>query len=411
MSDPGASLKQSFLGALQASLSVLLTLGYGVLSAKLRLVHPRSVGDVSRLCVDMFLPALLITSIGRQLTLEGVGNYAPFLVWGIVYTFTSIALGALGKKVMNLPDWIVPAVAFNNTTSLPLLLMQSLAATGILKSIAGGDQRDAVERAKSYFLINSMVSNTLMFALGPKLMDNAESGSADDRDAEAQRDQDGDENASLLPALVRIRVHSVQSSAHRQFTKLPTGAQSTLSFAGDMVNPPLVGAIVAAFIGLIPSLHKAFFADMEDGGIFRAWLTSSISNIGDLFTALQMFVVGSRLCASLDPEQEIGEIPKRGIAFVWGVRFLLCPAVSIPAVYYLARNNLLGEDPMLWFSMMLMPVGPSAMMMSSLVEMNGNSPKDKMAVARFLTMSYAISPIICFVVVGSLKASEMAVRG
>ncbi|PWW75716.1 hypothetical protein C7212DRAFT_320806 [Tuber magnatum] len=410
MSDSGASLKQSFLGALQASLSVLLTLGYGVLAAKLSLVHPAIVGDVSGLCVKMFLPALLITSIGRQLTLESVGNYAPIFIWGMAYTFTSITIGTLGKRVTNLPDWIIPAVAFNNTTSLPLLLVQALAATGILKGIADGDQRGAVERARSYFLINSMVSNTLMFALGPKLMDKTGSGGADDGDTEAQDDRDTDENTPLLPAPVRVRVRSMQSIAHRQFNKLPRRVRSTLSFAGDMVNPPLVGAVIAAFIGLTPPLHKAFFADMEDGGIFRAWLTSSISNIGDLFTSLQMFVVGSQLYASLNPDHEVGEMPKRGIAFVWGIRFLFWPAVSIPTVYCLARNNFLGDDPMAWFSMMLMPAGPSAMMMSSLVEINGNSQKDKMAVARFLTISYAITPIICFMVVGSLKTSEMAIR-
>ncbi|RPA91078.1 hypothetical protein L873DRAFT_1752763 [Choiromyces venosus 120613-1] len=410
MPDSGASLKQSFLGALQASLSVLLTLRYGALAAKLRLVHPGSLGDVSGLCMKMFLPALLITSIGRQLTLEDFGDYAPIFIWAILYTSASIALGALGRKLLNLPDWIVPAVAFNNTTSLSLLLTQSLAATGILKGIAGGDQVGAVERAKSYFLINSMVSNTLMFALGPKLMGKTKSEDTEGGDAEAQGGDDASEDTSLLPPPLGARVHSVQSSAHRRFTALPRRVQHTLSFAGDMINPPLIGAIIAVIIGLSPPLHRAFFANMENGGIFHAWLTSSISNIGDLFTALQMFVVGSQLCDSLEPEEEVGEMPKRGIAFVWGVRFLFWACVAIPAVYWLAKNNRLGDDPMIWFSMMLMPVGPSAIMMSSLVEMSGNSKKDKMAVARFLTLSYAITPIICFVVVGSLKASEMAAK-
>lgn len=49
-----------------------------------------------------------------------------------------------------------------------------------------------------------------------------------------------------------------------------------------------------------PKLHRAFFADMQDGGWLHAWLTSSIKNVGELFTALQMFVVGSELYKSMD---------------------------------------------------------------------------------------------------------------
>jgi auxin efflux carrier family protein len=77
MSSSGASLLQSFLGALQASLSVLLTLSYGVLAAHLRLIHDYSVKDVSNLCVKMFLPALLLTNIGSQLSVDKIDNYAP----------------------------------------------------------------------------------------------------------------------------------------------------------------------------------------------------------------------------------------------------------------------------------------------------------------------------------------------
>lgn len=61
-------------------------------------------------------------------------------------------------------------MAFNNSTSLPLLLVMSLAATDLLMPLTGGGVSGAINRVKSYFLVNSMVSNTLTSVLGPLLI-------------------------------------------------------------------------------------------------------------------------------------------------------------------------------------------------------------------------------------------------
>lgn len=54
---------------------------------------------------------------------------------------------------------------------------------------------------------------------------------------------------------------------------------------------------------------------------------------------------------------------------------------------------------------MLMPTGPPATKLTALADVSGASDEEKMSIAKFVTISYAISPIICFAVVGSLKAS------
>lgn len=56
-----------FLGALQASFAVLLTIFYGVLAAQFNLISESSAKDVSKACVRLFLPALLIINVGEQL--------------------------------------------------------------------------------------------------------------------------------------------------------------------------------------------------------------------------------------------------------------------------------------------------------------------------------------------------------
>lgn len=66
--------------------------------------------------------------------------------------------------------------------------------------------------------------------------------------------------------------------------------------------------------------------------------------------------------------------------------------IAIPTVYSFVNNtNLLGNDPILWFAMMLMPVGPPAMMLSALMEIKGSQEPEKMAVARVLTVTISVS--------------------
>ena len=69
----------SFLGALQASLSVLLVILYGVIAAQFELLKGDSTKQISTLCVRMFLPALLVTKVGSQLHADTGIRYVPIL--------------------------------------------------------------------------------------------------------------------------------------------------------------------------------------------------------------------------------------------------------------------------------------------------------------------------------------------
>lgn len=101
--------------------------------------------------------------------------------------------------------------------------------------------------------------------------------------------------------------------------------------------------------------------------------------------------------------------------------------ISIPLIWAVAsKTKLLNADPMLWFSMMLMPTGPPAMILVALSDVTGASESMKMTVAKFLTVStslmvtqpsltsgqisYAITPMICFAVVAALEATKAAIN-
>ena len=81
-------------------------------------------------------------------------------------------------------------------------------------------------------------------------------------------------------------------------------------------------------------------------------------------------------------------MPWLTVAFIILVRFLVWPIISIATIYGLiSRTDLLGPDPMLWFAMMLMPTGPPAMKLITLVQVSNSGPEDESSMAKILTVS------------------------
>ncbi|KAI4204104.1 MAG: hypothetical protein LQ346_001680 [Caloplaca aetnensis] len=264
----------------------------------------------------------------------------------------------------------------------------SLQSTGILKTLLMSDTDtpdDALNRAKSYFLVCAIVSNSLTFSLGPRLLDHEEAPDPDqyegknqpqieDRSVTAEQDphegqanghvnEEATENTSLLPEYVVRRGEEVQEISNRHgkhvWHQLSPRTRSLLDLLYAFLNAPLIGAIIGATIGLAPPLHQAFFNEPQQGGFFKAWLTSCIENVGSLFAALQVVVVGVKLSKCLRKMKRV--------------------------IYLLTvRTNALPYDPILFFCMMLMPAGPPAMAISSLAETNDSSEEDKMAISKFL---------------------------
>ena len=334
---------------------------------------------------------------------------------------------------------------FNNTTSYPLLLIQSLDATGILTNLIVTDETttDAIERAKSYFLVFATISSCLTFAIGPRLIDTEHAPDPpDDKDNVDDEDHVGNsiqapgrslnEETSLLGASPQSRHASVSffpswprdKSAvvydrrpnvvsKKTWMELHPHMKWWLLFLYDFLNAPLLGAIVGAVVGLIPPLHRAFFNDTSEGGIFSAWLTASLKTIGGLFVPLPVVVAGVSLYTSMRAAKSGNEpsTPWLTTGFVLVVRFVVWPVASIALIYALAiKTDLLGDDPMLWFTMMLMPTGPSAMKLITMVQVSDADEDDEHKVAKLLTISYMISPVLAFTVVGSLRASQAGIR-
>ncbi|KAF2106841.1 auxin efflux carrier [Lophiotrema nucula] len=457
-------LVASFVSAIQASLSVLLVISYGAIAARLSLLDSKNGKQISKICVKMFLPALLLVQIGSELHLGSANRYLIILIWAFIAHIISFLIGIAAHLLFGMPDWITAAIMFNNTTSYPLLLIQSLDETGILKNLIVTDEstRDAISRAKSYFLVFATVSSCLTFAVGPRLIDSEHEpeeeddhkslpSTIDEEDGEDEESrvegsdssQTATEQTSLLVPQISRRDRSRQQSVtaitffpskpkfttvrrkpyyipHPHWEDFSPRTKWWLLFFYDFLNAPLLGAVLGVIIGLTPVLHRSFFNDTYEGGIFTAWLTESWKNVGGLFVPLPLIVAGISLYTSYQESRKASPgsnsttaVPVLTTLFILVVRFVVWPAFSIGAIYGIVksegRGGLLGDDPMLWFTMMLMPTGPPAMKLITMVQVSDASIDDERRIAKILTISYIVSPFLAFTVVGALKASEAAI--
>ncbi|EXJ73040.1 uncharacterized protein A1O5_04189 [Cladophialophora psammophila CBS 110553] len=474
-------LLDSFLAAIQASLSVLLVIFYGGVAAHLKLLNSANTKAISKICVRMFLPALLVVKIGSELHAGSANRYLIVFVWAIVCHLISFLIGIVAHLWLGMPDWTTVALMFNNTTSYPLLLIEALDETGILRALIVTDETTdaAVERAKSYFLVFATVSSCLTFAVGPRLIDTEHAPEEESKEDASEQDEpfdaverqhrdaedaDANEETGLLqspesstfphqqstvsfaniasyaensffPSTRRSSTAGRPSQPSRrpslavqlkrrpsivpkkQWYKLGPRAKWWLLFISDFFNAPLLGAIVGVIIGLVPALHRSFFNDTYEGGIFTAWLTASLKNIGGLFVPLPVVVAGVSLYTAMQEVrkasaggQKTQPMPWPTVTFIMLTRFVVWPAASIYFIFLVAsKSTVLGPDPMLWFAMMLMPTGPPAMKLITLVQVSDAEEEDERNIAKLLTISYLISPILSFTVVGGLRAAQAAI--
>ncbi|KAI9723184.1 MAG: hypothetical protein M1828_004287 [Chrysothrix sp. TS-e1954] len=425
-----------FLGALQASISVLLTVSYGTVAAQFGLLSNDTTTQLSQLCVRLLLPALLLTKVGAEIRQDTVWIYVPIFLWCIIYNGFLIIYGWVAVKYFKMPSWVTPAIAFNNTTALPLLLIQSLESAGILQSILSGPDdttASAVSRGATYLLVNSVVSNCITFAVGPQLLNAHEEDAPqeqkekedDEQEANGHSQEDLEQNGepeesneqtSLLPDAIDHHRKRTQQKGYKHglrfWNQLPRWLQKTLDFLFQFINAPVIGTVIGLIIGLVPPLQKAFFKPGNEGGFLNAWLTNSLQNIGSLFAALQTITVGVKLTKALKAMKSgegegSGAYPWLPSAFVEVTRHIVCPALSIPLIWLVAtRTEWLSKDPVLVFTMMLMPTGPPALKLAALADVSDYDEQEKMSISKFLCGSYCVSWVMAFAVVGSLKATE-----
>lgn len=156
----------------------------------------------------------------------------------------------------------------------------------------------------------------------------------------------------------------------------------------QFLNPAVLSALLAVFIGVTPPLHYIFYKNVAIASSF----TQSIKSIGGLYPALQLFALGSKLTAPLQQP-----VRKSTIILIAIVRFAFSGLISVSIVAFMTSHcspSLWPMDPMLNFILMITPVGPPAITLAAVAEIAGVSSEEVTAVSRMLLYSYVIAPLV-----------------
>ncbi|KAI1794207.1 hypothetical protein LXA43DRAFT_971447 [Ganoderma leucocontextum] len=387
------ALLSTFLGALQGSISVLLTLFIGYLMARRGYMDHGTVRH----------------HMGPELTARRLSADWIVPLWGLISSILSHAIGYIGKRALKVPYWTIVACGRPNANVLPFLLLQSLEHTGVLDTISRGGESvaETLKRAKGLILLNAVVQETVTFQLAPGII-------ARDRGHDPEAQADARERERLRPdprrvpsklggpervGLLEVIDHedaewgSEESSTHghaldaiadqpdyhclrpiRFFERLTKVFQHS-------VRPPLLGAILALIIGITPPLHCAI---LDEDGALCSSVTQTVVNLGELFLALWAFTVGAELALIKSTHPSM-----RATLWVLFVRFVFLPLLA------------------LLFLLVLIPAGPSAMVLVSVAELMNVDQGD---IAGYLTVAYLLSPLMAVVCSAGLSVVDKAAQ-
>ncbi|OBZ68028.1 putative transporter C5D6.04 [Grifola frondosa] len=407
MSSGGSSLGATFLGALQGSVAVLLTLLAGYVSARGGYLDHPTVKHVSKLCTVLFLPSLIIVGMGPELTASKLSDLWIIPLWGFVSTLIAHAFGWLGQRMLRLPHWVIIAAGRPNSNALPLLLIQSLEHTGVLDALArpGEDASATLSRAKPLILLNAIVQQIFTFQLAPGVIALDDGHRKDSNPENANRLRPGPgtltsvvqdpERVGLLhdhgsddqPGGSRREHYTdalnlIKDAPNVHWPFCLSALEKPLKTLWSYISAPLIGGIIAFVIGMTPPLHKAI---LDEDGVLYSSITQSIKNLGDLFVVLQSFTVGAEL--ALVPSTHPGTL---AMSYVLAVRFLLMPVLSLLFVWVSAGRGLYVDDRLAWFLLVLIPSGPSALLLVSVAEL---VDVDQGPIAGYLTIAVRILSI------------------
>lgn len=185
----------------------------------------------------------------------------------------------------------------------------------------------------------------------------------------------------ILPTWLATFIKKNKPAPESQISKIYT-------HVSQFMNPAVVAGIAAVIVGVTPWLHWFFFSF----SVMATSVTPSISNIGELYPALQLFALGSKLTKP-------PEMPPRKttIFFISSARYFIVPIISISSIWTMinfAPKNIWPQDKLLNFILMIVPVGPPAITLAAVAEIAGIPEKEVSAISRMLVYLYAVAPLV-----------------
>jgi|ETNmetMinimDraft_30_1059905.scaffolds.fasta_scaffold42859_1 predicted permease len=284
---------------------------------------------LSKLTIALFLPSLLATKLGENVTVGQLRLWWLLPVSAVVYASVGFALGRVSRSLFcrtkGFERFYVASCSQGNSGYLPMILVVTICElTPEFKAIP--NSKDIGLACVSLYLVGFVP--TLWGCTFPYV-------------SEHRIDR------SLIPRIF---------------------------------NPPMVAVIIGASIGLIPPLKGLFWG----GNAPLSIVADAADMLGDATIPCAMLILGGNLSKGVDGKA-IDGMTVTGVAVC---RLLLMPLFALLYVAFLRHTALLPNDPLVVLVLLISPSTPTALNMVVISQAAGRQEK---AVANLLFWIYTIS--------------------
>ncbi|KAL1922401.1 uncharacterized protein VTP21DRAFT_9940 [Calcarisporiella thermophila] len=349
------------LSAVQSTAQVLFICSVGYLLAQRFEVFRYGAArkGLQVLLINCLIPCLLFSKVGKAVDLQKLLEWWPLPVFFFIYFVLSALLGWIGSWLFgwkgSLRKFVCASIIFQNTTSLPLALVQSLGDTPAIRYLMkreDDEPQEAVSRGIAFILFCTLFAHLTRWSVGTWMLappsDDGKLPISVDASDHHHSQGGSDEHTPLLPAV------NPRSGPCGLIWRIWAGFV-------NLMNPPLVAALVAIIVGITPLRHHFF----DPSGVFRHNLVAAIETCGAASVPLVMITLGIQLYHL--PRSE--NCTKSILSWVICSRFLLLPLISTAMV--LGLRHWISTDPMMLFVLLLMGSGPTAINMINMSQLVG----------------------------------------
>lgn len=240
---------------------------------KSRPIIPKELlGNMSKLSASLFVPCLIISSLGSTLSVDVFFSTGMLALWGALIIILSLVMARLtvyciiptlgddaseSAKIFQRTYSLIltTVIAYPNTISLPILIMQTLCDQPLVNDEFKGDSQVCFSTANSMLFIVGVAFHLLYWSFGV------------------------------------VMLKSVPSPTSTSQSDSLFGGEMTNLLLKSLMSPAMIGIYLGSFIGLITPVRYALF---ESETIFRS-IGSTISVLGSPTVAVNCLVLAASL--------------------------------------------------------------------------------------------------------------------
>ncbi|CAO3594794.1 unnamed protein product [Absidia cylindrospora] len=439
------------IASVQAILQVMTVVTLGFVFAKKGYFNMDKQKWLSKLNLMYFTPCLLFSNVASIISFEKLIAFWPIPVFYYVFSILFYVMTQLSTRMLGLNPgyrrFVLACVMFQNTNSLPLATISSLAVSEASKILFwnSDDTPEAVAaRGISYTLFFAIFGNLLRWSYGYQLLQKREGdeGYKEDEEHQTQQQQDtylaipsstssssslssgSDDTPTLkVPAMPDRRLSSMTLAVTPQeedqdpfikqqplnettallpksnnsrrsvsshgnslcYTMLATLQNMALRFHSCM-TPPLYAALLALVVGLSPL--KQILYDKQS--FLYPSFTKAIETCGKAAVPIILSCLGAQL-ASISESQHSAPAIRKPVTAAVVLRMVLTPFLVTPLVVlfvkYGAPYSILATDPVFIVMMIVLGCTPTAINLVQISQVNGIFEEEML---RMLFYSYGV---------------------